>query len=169
MKFVNIYENKFNLNQILMYFIVAFSILFFARSILLELTLFIFSIIYMIKIGNHLFFDTDPVQFFSFIVLYLSNPMSAIYFLIISLPLVDILVGRFNYYSFINFFPALAVLLIFGFILPTPWIITFGVLMFNLIRIFLYNYLKLGPQNTVTAVAHSGLYFIIGSIITFFV
>ena len=169
MKFVNIYENRFNLSQILTYFIIVSFVMLIARNIFLELSLFVISLIYMFKIGTNLFLDTDPVQFFSFFILYLSDPLSAIYFLMFALPVVDILVGRFSYYSFINLVPAFAVLLVFGYILPTPWIVTFGVLGYNLIRIILYNFLKLGPQNTLTAIGHSGLYFVIGSIITFFV
>jgi len=122
----------------------------------------------MIKIGAHILFDFDPVPFSAFLVLYLYSPLNALYFLIIALPSIDMVSGRFSHFSFINFISALATILIFGFLFPKTLLLIYGILFFNLIRILITLFLGLGPQTVAFSLIHAFVFAVMGSVFSLF-
>ncbi len=149
-------------------FLIIFSlILFFTQNFILELALFLVALVFMLKIGSAVMPDLDPVPFFTLLLLYLYDPMSAFYFMLLAIPLIDIISGRLNQYSIVNFMSLLATLVFFAFIFPQSLALIYGILIFNTIRVIIYTIAGFGPQSILFSIMHGFLYFILGSIISF--
>jgi hypothetical protein len=102
------------------------------------------------------------------VVYYIYNLNSALYFGAIAIPLIDFLANRFNHFTLINTASAITTILLFW-ILSIPRIIIFGILVFNLIRIIVALLLRLEPETILYSIIHAAVYFMIGSVIGFFV
>ncbi len=152
---------KIPLPLILSLAIVFVLILSFAQNVLLIVFLFFLCLGFMFKFGAALALDVDPVPFAALLLLYL-------YFMLFALPIVDIVSGRFSHYSFVNFF-SLVITILLGFIFPQNLAITLGVIVFNLIRSILNLIVGFGPQTAVFNVVHGIIYFVLGSVLSFFI
>ena len=159
---------KIPLPLILSLAIVFVLILSFAQNVLLIVFLFFLCLGFMFKFGAALALDVDPVPFAALLLLYLYDPLTALYFMLFALPIVDIVSGRFSHYSFVNFF-SLIITILLGFIFPQNLAITLGVIVFNLIRSILNLIVGFGPQTAVFNIVHAIIYFILGSVLSFFI
>ncbi len=154
--------------QILM-IILVLMLLTLTKNIIVEVGLFLFCLIFMIKFGTAIALDVDPVPFSALLLTYLYDPMSAIYFIIIAQPIIDLLSGRFNHHSIINFISIMITLVLFGFILTSTSAIIYGIIFFNLLRTLFNIIIGFDPQAAAFNLIHTIIYFILGSILSFFI
>jgi hypothetical protein len=154
---------------VLIVLILSVLLLFFTKKIFLQLALFGACAAFMIKYGSGMMLDVDPVPFASVLILYLSGLVPGILFLTFALPLIDILSGRFSHYSIINYFSAIFSLLLLSFIFPASFILPAGIVLFNIIRTFVCVFLGLGPETIPFNFAHAIIYFVLGSLLSYFI
>jgi len=160
---------KIPTKTVLVVLILSVLLLLFTKKIFLQLALFGACAAFMIKYGSGMMLDVDPVPFASTLILYLSGLVPGILFITFALPLVDILSGRFSHYSIINYFSAILSLLILTFIFPAALILPTGIVLFNIIRTFICVFLGLGPETIPFNFAHAIIYFILGSLVSYFI
>jgi len=149
-------------------FLIALVYLFSSKVLILGIILYLFSLIFMFRFGKFSVLDLDPVPFCALILIHIFDQYAALYFILISIPTIDLIAGRFNHFSVINFISILLTIFLFGFLPIKIYAIYFGILMFNLIRISINSLLKLGIQSIVFSIVHAMIYMVIGSIIAFF-
>ena len=149
--------------------IILLVIIILTKNILIPISLFVFCLIFMIKIGSQIVFDLDPLPFSALVILYLYNPIFTFYFIIITLPFIDLLAGRFNHHSFVNLSSLILTVFVFGFVFPKSFLLIFGILLFNIIRITITLGLGLGPQTALFSAIHIIIYMVVGSVLSFFI
>jgi hypothetical protein len=166
----NYLPKKIPLSIMLLFFISVIILLFFIKNILVVIGLFLFCLIFMVKFGQFVVLDVDPVPFCALLILHLYDYVSALHFIILALPIIDLLSSRLNHFSLINFISITATILVFGLISPLYALaIYYGIFLFNLIRIAIALSLGLGPQTALFSIIHSLIYFMLGSLIGFFI
>lgn len=149
--------------------IVVLILLTLTKNIIVQVGLFLFCLIFMIRFGAGMMLDVDPVPFSALLLAYLYDPLSAIYFVLIAQPIIDLLSGRFNHYSIINFVSIITTILLFSFIFPVATAITYGIIVFNLLRTILNIVVGFGPQTAMFNIVHAIIYFVLGSVLSFFI
>lgn len=139
------------------------------RNILLFIGLYFFCLLFMFKFGAHVVFDLDPVPFSALLLLYVYDHITALIFILLAIPIIDMIVGRLSHFSIINLFAIIATILVFG-LLPIKGLVLFyGIIVFNLIRITFTASLRLGLDSVLFSVLHMFLYFVLGALLSFFI
>ncbi|MFH2020180.1 MAG: hypothetical protein ABIJ34_02135 [archaeon] len=141
-------------------------LLFSVKRFLVEIFLFVFCLIFMIRFGQFFILDVDPVPFCAILLMHLFDFQAALNFVFLTLPIVDVVSGRFSHFTFINFISILASILVLA-LLPVSALLL-GIPIFNLFRTALALFFGLGPQMIGYNLVHMVIYFMVGSVLSFF-
>lgn len=93
----------------------------------------------------------------------------ALYFILLALPSIDMVSSRLNHFSIINFLSLILTVLLFNLPPMKSTALYFAILVFNVIRSILNQAFGLGFQTLMFNMAHACVYFILGSVIAFFI
>jgi hypothetical protein len=144
-------------------------LVFFTKNILLEASLFIFCLVFIIRFGQFFFLDIDPTPLCAFIILYFHNYTNAIIFLALAIPLIDGLSGRLCHFSLMTFFSATLIILILGLSPFKGLAILFGILMFDGLRMALILFFGFGLEAAMFSLIHGMIYLVAGSVLKYFI
>lgn len=138
-------------------------------NLILAVVLFGLCLLFMFKFGAHIVFDFDPVPLSAILILYFYDHITALVFILIAVPTIDMIVGRLSHFSVINLFAIIVTVLLFGLLPVKSTVLFFGILLFNVIRIIITLMLGLGLDSALYSVIHAILYFILGLLLSFFI
>ncbi len=146
-----------------------FFLFFYIKNILIEAGLFLACLIFMLKFGQFFILDVDPVPFSVILLLHLYDFRVALHFLLLALPVIDIVSSRFNHFSIINFASVLITISIFYLTPLSGTELYLGIIIFNVIRSIINIMVGLGVYTIWSNAIHTAIYFVIGSVIEYLV
>jgi hypothetical protein len=160
---------KIRLTAVLLFLIGLILLISTLKNFLLIFALFIFCFVFMFKWGQFIFLDLDPVPFSAILLLYLYDYKIAIQFVFLAQLSIDLVSSRLNHFSIINLLSIVITIFVFSIPPFKPIAIYFAIVVFNVFRSILNQFFGLGLQTLMFNMAHACVYFVLGSLIGFFI
>jgi len=154
---------KYDIRLVVIFVLLNTILLVFLGNIIVRLLFFIICTLILYKFGKLPFADVDPVPFASLLLLHIYDYMTALQFVIWTLPIADIISGRLNQFSFINLtaiFIALSITYFMQF-LPIAILFSLFIILFNLSRLGLYFLIGTGLKGSLALTTHTMIYLFI--------